>query len=86
MLKKNEGELILAFTSMVIIEEFKKQEIMAIRGPKELFNNAFSHPVIVDKDSVSALSRVKRKLKTARKLSSVASKRIKKLGNMGNDF
>lgn len=34
MLKKNEGELILAFTSMVIIEEFKKQEIMAIRGPR----------------------------------------------------
>lgn len=49
---------------MVIIEESKKQEIMAIRGQK-LFNNAFSHPFIVDKDSVSALSWVKGKLKTA---------------------
>lgn len=37
---------------------------MAIRGQK-LFNNAFSHPLIVDKGSVSALSWVKGKLKTA---------------------
>lgn len=64
MLKKNKGELILAFSSMVMIEESKKQEIIAIRGQK-LFNNAFSHPLIVDKDSVSALSWVKGKLKTA---------------------
>lgn len=48
----------------MIIEKFKKQEIMPIRDGKKLFNNAFPHPFIVDKDSANALSLVKGKLKT----------------------